>query len=381
MPVTLVTHVVGARPNFMKMAPVYLALREVPGLSQRVVHSGQHYDARMSDVFFEQLQLPWPDSNLAVGSGSHASQTADVLVRFEQELLAHPAQWVFVYGDVNSTIAAALTAKKLGVKVAHVEAGLRSHDWGMPEEINRVLTDRISDLLFTPSPDADENLRAEGVPLAAIQRVGNCMIDTLVRLLPSAVAPERFSQLGSPRRYVLATFHRPSNVDDPALLARLMTALSRIAESTPVLFPVHPRTRQRLHAGGLLPEATSRVQLMDPLGYLEFMWLQKHASAIATDSGGIQEEATYLRVPCFTMRDNTERPITCTEGSNTLVGKSPERLAECICAELTTASSPRACPELWDGAAGKRIAEIFARRIMADQNSESQISESQGVAS
>jgi UDP-N-acetylglucosamine 2-epimerase (non-hydrolysing) len=349
----------------MKMAPVYLALREVPGLSQRVVHSGQHYDSSMSDVFFEQLQLPMPDSNLAVGSGSHASQTAEVLVRFEQELLAHPTRWVFVYGDVNSTIAAALTAKKMGVKVAHVEAGLRSRDWTMPEEVNRVLTDRISDLLFTPSPDADENLRSEGVPEAAIQRVGNCMIDTLVRLLPSAAAPSQFAELGSPRRFVLATFHRPSNVDEPELLERLMKALRRIAEIAPVLFPVHPRTRQRLLAAGLLPDSASGVKLMEPLGYLEFLWLQKHASAIATDSGGIQEEATYLRIPCFTMRDNTERPITCTEGSNTLVGKSPERLAERVCAELIAASSPRACPALWDGAAGKRIAAIFARRAVS----------------
>jgi UDP-N-acetylglucosamine 2-epimerase (non-hydrolysing) len=356
-----ITHVVGARPNFMKMAPVYLALAEHPQVVQRLVHTGQHYDERMSEVFFRQLGLPKPDANLAVGAGSHAVQTAEVLVRFEQELLLHPAEWVCVYGDVNSTIAAALTAKKLGLRVAHVEAGLRSGDWSMPEEVNRVLTDRISDLLFTPSSDADVTLRAEGASPASIHCVGNCMIDTLVRLLPRLpeLVQSPLPAAVVPGGYVLATFHRPSNVDDPQLLQRLMAALHEIARRAPVIFPVHPRTRAQLAQLGLLPAQDSGVFALEPLGYMEFLWLQKHARVIVTDSGGVQEEATYLGVPCFTVRDNTERPITCSQGSNTLVGKAPERMAQLVLANLSATPGAYRCPELWDGKAGQRIAAIL----------------------
>ncbi|MGH9411334.1 MAG: non-hydrolyzing UDP-N-acetylglucosamine 2-epimerase, partial [Vicinamibacterales bacterium] len=302
-------HVVGARPNFMKLAPVYaaLVLRRAP---QLIVHTGQHYAASMSDVFFQQLALPTPDLNLEIGSASHAVQTARIMERLEQVLVDARPRCVIVYGDVNSTLAAALVAAKLGTPVVHVEAGLRSRDRSMPEEINRLVTDALADVLYTPSIDGDENLRAEGVPARKIACVGNVMIDTLVRLLPAAEREwtERWHALVPPR-YALVTLHRPSNVDDQGTLDEILAALGEIAATLPLVFPVHPRTQDRLNSAQH-KAVCSGIQLMDPVGYVEFLALQRHATAVITDSGGIQEESTYLGVPCLTLRENTERPVT-----------------------------------------------------------------------
>lgn len=346
-------HVVGARPNFMKAAPVYRALarRRVP---QTIVHTGQHYDAAMSGGIFRQLGLPRPGHNLKVGSGSHAQQTAQVMLRLEPLVAKARPDWVMVYGDVNSTAAAALTCVKLGIKVAHVEAGLRSRDRTMPEEHNRIVTDHLADLLFTPSADGDANLRAEGLPASRIKRVGNVMIDTLVRLLPEA---KRLSPLGRGEGcppFVLVTLHRPSNVDEPRKLRALMAALGRVAKAAPVLFPVHPRTRAKL--GGHVPPG---VALSEPLGYLEFLALQTRAALVVTDSGGIQEETTYLRVPCLTVRENTERPITVTVGSNELIGTDPKALERRALTVLRGGGKRGRVPPLWDGRAGERIADLL----------------------
>jgi UDP-N-acetylglucosamine 2-epimerase (non-hydrolysing) len=358
-----VTHVVGARPNFMKMAPVYFALNAVKGIVQRVVHTGQHYDARMSDVFFVELGLPAPDANLEVGSGSHAVQTAQVMQRFEQEVLNHHTDWVCLYGDVNSTVAAALVASKLGIGVAHVEAGLRSKDWSMPEEINRVVTDRLSQLLFTPSADADLNLKHEGVPSERIHFVGNCMIDTLVRLLPKATRPASLPQTIADGEFVLVTLHRPATVDDPVLLGQVLRALGYCLERAPIVFPLHPRTRAKLEAAGYV--APPRLLLIDPVGYLDFLWLEAHARVVVTDSGGVQEETSYLGVPCLTFRDNTERPVTCEFGSNRLIGRDPAQLLQFVLAAFSEPAGPKRTPPLWDGRAGERIAAVFAARALA----------------
>jgi UDP-N-acetylglucosamine 2-epimerase (non-hydrolysing) len=360
---TRVIHVVGARPNFMKMAPVYFAMAERPELSQLLVHTGQHYDEKMSDIFFHQLGLPQPDMNLGVGSGSHAVQTAQTMVGFESVVLDQKPDWLCVYGDVNSTVACALVAAKLGVKVAHVEAGLRSRDWSMPEEINRVVTDRISDLLLTPSADADENLRAEGVDPERIVMVGNCMIDTLVRLLPLAEAPKSGDW---DRPFVLVTLHRPSNVDEADMLGRIAAELKKLAEHVRVVFPIHPRTRARLDALGIELNHPN-VELLEPLGYLQFLWLQQQALAVVTDSGGIQEETTYLGTACLTLRDNTERPITCELGTNTLLGREPEKIVSEVQRAMadrqrTELAVGQRVPPLWEGAAGKRVAETIALR-------------------
>jgi UDP-N-acetylglucosamine 2-epimerase (non-hydrolysing) len=353
--VVKVVHVVGARPNFMKAAPVYMEMARDPALTTILVHTGQHYDDRMSDIFFRELGLPRPEVNLGVGSGSHATQTAGMMVRFEEVALSLRPDWVFVYGDVNSTVACALVAAKLGVKVAHVEAGLRSRDWTMPEEINRVVTDRLSDLLFTPSPDAGDNLKAEGVPADRIHWVGNCMIDTLVRLLPHA---ERPPIDGLDNRFVLLTLHRPATVDDPRLLGEMLAAFDSLPESIPVIFPVHPRTRSRLaDFGVVLPP---RFVVTEPLGYLAFLWLQQRAFAVVTDSGGVQEETTYLGTPCLTVRDTTERPITCASGSNQLVGRDPARLRAALTAQLQAGKVARRVPDRWDGLAAERIARVFS---------------------
>lgn len=351
-----ILHVVGARPNFMKMAPIAREMARHPDKFQQVlVHTGQHYDENMSKVFFEELGMPRPDVNLEVGSGSHAQQTAEVMVRFEPVVLEHQPDWVLVPGDVNSTLACALVAAKLGIKVAHVEAGLRSFDRTMPEEINRILTDQLADLLFTPSRDGDENLAREGIPTAKVRFVGNVMIDTLVRLLP--LAEQCWTSLKQQlelKRFVLVTLHRPANVDEDASLAELVAALNDVGDRAPVLFPVHPRTRCRLELSSV--SVAKSVRLLPPMGYLDFLALQTHASVVLTDSGGVQEETTYLGVPCLTVRPNTERPITITQGTNRLVPRDRTVLLEAVQSALATERpSSYTPPEYWDGKAATRI--------------------------
>lgn len=366
----LLLHVVGARPNFMKLAPVLLAGQAVPGLRQHVVHTGQHYDREMSDRFFEELGIPRPDQNLDVGSATHAQQTAAIMARIEPVLLKVRPDWVVVYGDVNSTMAAALVAVKLGIRVAHVEAGLRSRDRTMPEEINRLVTDQLADLLLTPSRDADANLRAEGIPQERIAFVGNVMVDTLLRLREQARAlavPERLGLNGS--RYVFVTLHRPSNVDDPATLRELLTALESIAGRMPVVFAVHPRTRHRISEFGLEGVAKS-VRLLNPLGYLETVGLMERSALVLTDSGGLQEETTVLGVPCLTARPNTERPVTVTEGTNRLVASTTAAVLSAVnelLADQERGVFQARQPEFWDGRAGERIIEALlpsGRRLM-----------------
>jgi UDP-N-acetylglucosamine 2-epimerase (non-hydrolysing) len=350
-----VLHVVGARPNFMKVAPVLRAL-EGADVRQTLIHTGQHYDASMSEVFFQQLEMRAPDVNLEVGSGTHAAQTAEVMIRIEPVLARFKPDFVLVYGDVNSTMAAALVCSKLGLRVGHVEAGLRSRDRSMPEEINRLVTDQLSDFLFTPSEDADDNLRREGIPGQRIFRAGNVMIDTLMRLLPRADAVRPAGVL---RNYILVTLHRPSNVDDSGWLAELLAELAEASHGLEVLFPVHPRTRQRIHEFGLETTLTGRVKLLDPLPYLEFLALQKGAAVVITDSGGIQEETTFLGVPCLTVRENTERPITVKLGTNRLVGRNASRLRKELRAALASGPSPKVAIPLWDGHAAERIAQFL----------------------
>lgn len=353
-----ILHVVGARPNFMKAAPVMDALRRHPQFEQKLVHTGQHYDANMSEIFFHQLGLPEPDVNLEVGSASHTVQTAQIMVRFEEFVQNQRPHLVLVYGDVNSTVAASLVCAKLLIPVGHVEAGLRSFDRTMPEEINRLLTDQISDLLFTPSEDGDENLLREGISPQKVHRVGNVMIDTLVRLLDKTAENEAPARLGlESGGYALVTLHRPSNVDEPETLFRIFRALEEIAHRLPVVFPVHPRTRQRLK---LLESGNdSSIKLIDPVGYLDFLTLQRAARVVITDSGGIQEETTYLGVPCLTVRENTERPITVTQGTNLLVGTDMKLLKAEVEKVLNGGAKTGKIPPLWDGKAGQRIAEVL----------------------
>lgn len=350
-----VLHVVGARPNFMKVAPVISALAQYSSIHQTLVHTGQHYDSNMSDVFFRQLGIPEPDINLEVGSGSHASQTAQIMMRFEAHVEHLKPDLVLVYGDVNSTVAATLVCTKLLVPVGHVEAGLRSRDRTMPEEINRLVTDQLSNMLFTPSEDGNENLLHEGIAEERIHFVGNVMIDTLLRLLPKADGIE----LGVPDHYALVTLHRPSNVDSPTMLPQIMDALCAISQAIPVIFPIHPRTRQRLQEFGIHTPQNSRFRLLEPVGYLEFLSLQKRATAIITDSGGIQEEATLLGVPCLTLRENTERPITVSLGTNILIGRDMERLKAEMERIMAGGGKQGQIPPLWDGHASKRIANII----------------------
>jgi UDP-N-acetylglucosamine 2-epimerase (non-hydrolysing) len=358
----LVVHVVGARPNVMKIAPVMrvLAARGVP---QKLVHTGQHYDARMSDVFFDDLGMPEPDVHLGVGSASHAEQTARVMMAFERALaeIGRP-RWVLVPGDVNSTLAAALVAAKLGIGVAHLEAGLRSNDRTMPEELNRIATDHLSDLLLTPSSDGDRNLAREGIPPHKVVQVGNVMIDSLFAALPAARAREIPARLGlRAGEYAVVTLHRPANVDDPATLARLLGALAEISSELPVVFPVHPRTRARLAEPGL-SGAASRLRTIEPLGYLDFMSLTSAAKLVLTDSGGLQEETTALGIPCLTLRENTERPITVEEGTNVVVGSDPARIVAEARRALGGGGKRGRCPPLWDGRAGERVAEALVAR-------------------
>jgi UDP-N-acetylglucosamine 2-epimerase (non-hydrolysing) len=349
-----ITHVLGARPNFMKAAPVISALAAL-GHEQRIVHTGQHYDERMSEVFFVQLGLPRPDVNLGVGSGSHARQTAEIMTGLERDFGDYSPALVVVYGDVNSTLGAAVAGSKLGVPLAHVEAGLRSFDDSMPEEINRRLTDQLCALLFATSPEAIGYLAREGRPVDAVHLVGNPMIDTLLAQLPRFDVAAAREAAGLPERYVVATLHRPGNVDDPQKAAVLVRALHEVADELDLVIPVHPRSRATLEAVGL--GAHPRVHICDPLGYLEFMGLVKGAAAVVTDSGGVQEETTLLRVPCLTLRPNTERPITITSGSNRLV--TDAELAAAVSKACQDGPYAGELPPLWDGHAGPRIARII----------------------
>jgi UDP-N-acetylglucosamine 2-epimerase (non-hydrolysing) len=344
----------------MKLAPVHRALKAAGGFEHIVVHTGQHYDRGMSDTFFEDLGIPDPDHNLGVGSGTHAQQTADIMKAVEPLLLTERPDALLVYGDVNSTVAAALVSAKLGIRVGHLEAGLRSFDWGMPEEINRVVTDRLSDLLFTPSRDGDENLRREGIPTDRIHFVGNVMIDTVARLLPEARRQADLDKWQlSEREFTVVTLHRPSNVDDPRNLAALIDALAEIGRRRPVIFPVHPRTRLRLEEFGLLPRGSGGLRLVEPVGYVEMLGLVDRSGLVITDSGGLQEETSYLGVPCLTARPNTERPVTISHGTNELV--RTEREAIIGAAERRLGTVRNGCEiELWDGRAAERIALVLS---------------------
>ncbi|HOX43475.1 MAG TPA: UDP-N-acetylglucosamine 2-epimerase (non-hydrolyzing) [Myxococcota bacterium] len=362
----LVHLIAGARPNFMKVAPIHRAA-VAAGLEARLIHTGQHYDPAMSQVFLDELGLPAPHRHLEVGSGSHAEVTARALERLEKVFQEERPDWVLVVGDVNSTLAGALAAVKLGLRCAHVEAGLRSGDRAMPEELNRLATDAVCDLLLVSEPAGLANLRREGKPDKVVRLVGNTMIDTLDRFLPAARARQTRARFGLPERgFALCTLHRPSNVDDPAELAALVARLQRVAARLPVVFPVHPRTRARLAGAGMAPPRrtdagsagamqASPLQLIDPLGYLDFVSLMADARVVLTDSGGIQEETTALGVPCLTLRDNTERPITVDEGTNQLVGAGGERLEPALDELLSGRARPGRRPALWDGHAAERI--------------------------
>ena len=392
----------GARPNFMKISPLIRSiaahnklneLRE-PRITPLLVHTGQHYDYQMSQVFFQDLKLPEPDVYLGVGSGTHAEQTGKTMIELEKLLIKERPDLLIVVGDVNSTLAGALAAVKVGIPVAHVEAGLRSGDRTMPEEINRLLTDAISDYLFTPSPDADENLSREGIPAEKVFLVGNVMIDSLLHNSPLAEKSKILKRLGLPRTgYALLTLHRPGNVDDEDGLARIMSAISEISRSIPVVFPAHPRTRKKLEDFRLLPDSPAiaypnelnepkelnelnKLVLIPPLGYLDFLNLEANAAFVLTDSGGIQEETTVLGVPCLTLRNSTERPITITRGTNTLVGNDPQRIIEQASRILASPRppdslnklnklSPSSSPPLWDGRTAERIVSIIVQRTTA----------------
>jgi UDP-N-acetylglucosamine 2-epimerase (non-hydrolysing) len=350
-----VLSVVGTRPNFMKIAPVARAIAAEDEIEHVLVHTGQHYDDAMSRVFFEELDMPQPDVYLGIGSGTHTAQTARVVAELEPVLRDQAPAVMLVPGDVNSTLAAALTAKQLGLTVAHVEAGLRSFDRTMPEELNRVLTDQMSDLLFTHSPEARAHLLAENRPAEAIHEVGNTMIDTLVSLEPVVAARDAPGRFGlTSGEYLLVTLHRPALVDGP-LLADAMAALERLAETFDVVFPVHPRTRARIEALDGPRSRDPRLRLLEPAGYLDFLGLMARAAGVLTDSGGVQEETTFLGIPCFTLRDNTERPITLTLGTNTLLGLDPARIAQIPELLPARAHDVRRVPAGWDGRAAERI--------------------------
>ena len=354
--------IVGARPNFMKAAPVVDALKKIPGTTVQLIHTGQHYDRKMSGLFFEELGLPIPDEDLEVGSGSHGEQTGQIMIRFEPVLKTKQPDLVMVFGDVNSTVAASLCAAKMNIPVAHVEAGLRSFDRTMPEELNRIVTDQLSDYLFITELSARKNLIHEGIPEEKIFFVGNVMVDTLLKHRERAQLIDAKSKLGLPSEgYGILTLHRPSNVDDTRALLEILEAVGELSRQLPIVFPCHPRTRQQLNKSEfstVLGTHGNRVMIIEPLGYLEFLSLLGDARLVLTDSGGIQEETTVLGIPCLTLRDNTERPVTIEQGTNTLVGNS----RDCILAEGAKALDGGMChgrmPELWDGKAAERIAEI-----------------------
>ena len=359
--------IAGARPNFMKIAPLIHAIEagnsngQANGIDWRLVHTGQHYDAKMSEIFFADLGIPAPHVNLEVGSGSQAVQTANVMMEFEPVCLAERPDWIVVVGDVNSTVACALVAAKLGIKVAHVEAGLRSFDRTMPEEINRLVTDALADLLLTPSPDADANLKREGVEPAKIELVGNIMIDAVVANLAKArksgVLQANDLAKGN---FVYVTLHRPSNVDDPVSLNSIMLELTRLAAQIPVVFPMHPRTRKMCAQFGISCDGTKGLKILEPIGYLDSLCLAENARFILTDSGGLQEEATYFKTPCLTLRPNTERPITITVGSNRLT--TSETLRSDIANVLSMPDRLGQIPPLWDGRTGQRIVQVLLQR-------------------
>lgn len=373
--------VVGARPNFMKIAPL---IRAIHGYNSKngsriwpfLVHTGQHYDVRMSDAFFRDLQLPEPDVHLGVGSGNHGEQTGRVLIEFEKILLSEQPDLVIVVGDVNSTLACALAAVKLHIPVAHVESGLRSFDRSMPEEINRIITDAIADYLFTPSPDGDEHLLQEGIPPEKIFLVGDIMIDSLLFNLDQAKKRKILADLGlvdSP--YALVTLHRPANVDNPETFGRILKGLLDVASRIPVIFPVHPRTRKQVSAFGLdgaftfhedfpVNSSSAKIHCFEPFGYLDFLQLMSHAKVVLTDSGGIQEETTVLNIPCITLRDSTERPITLIEGTNVLVYDDPEKIVAEVSKVLDGQGRQGKCPKIWDGHTSERIVNILCERMI-----------------
>ncbi|HYG48020.1 MAG TPA: UDP-N-acetylglucosamine 2-epimerase (non-hydrolyzing) [Allosphingosinicella sp.] len=353
--------IAAARPNFMKVAPLWHALAGTHGFEPVLVHTGQHYDVNMSDAFFADLRLPEPDHHLGVGSGSHAEQTGGVMIAYEKVAQKDRPDWIVVVGDVNSTAACAMVGGKLGIPVVHLEAGLRSRDRTMPEELNRLVTDVLADVLWTPSADGDENLLAEGIPEARISRVGNIMLDSFELVRPAIEAADVPAELGLERGgYGIVTLHRPSNVDDPAQLIRLVDSLVEVQRRLPLVFPVHPRTAKRL-SGALFDSRLARagIRLIEPLPYVRFMSLVTGAAAAITDSGGIQEETTYLGIPCLTLRENTERPVTIVEGTNRLV--KPETLLLELERALT-GPRPVRCPELWDGKTAARCVEDLRRR-------------------
>ncbi len=360
----LVHLIAAARPNFMKVAPLYHALRRQDWCRVQIVHTGQHYDANMSDTFFHDLRLPEPDYHLGVGSGSHAEQTGGVMIAYGKVAAEARPDWIIVVGDVNSTLACCLVGAKLGLRTAHLEAGLRSRDRSMPEELNRIVTDQLSDLLWTPSADADANLLAEGIPIDRIECVGNIMIDSFEMMKPQIEERRMFASFDLVTgAYGVVTLHRPSNVDTPSILAVLVDELVTIGAKIPLIFPVHPRTRARLQAAGLLDRLVQAgIRLVDPLGYVDFMSLVINAGCVITDSGGVQEETTYVGIPCLTVRENTERPITVTDGTNRLVKAEGLHLA--VEAALKDRGAMKRRPDLWDGQTAGRVVASMVRHNM-----------------
>jgi UDP-N-acetylglucosamine 2-epimerase (non-hydrolysing) len=357
--------VVGARPNFMKVAPLVQELVNYPEIFRPLlIHTGQHYDEEMSDIFFRDLELPQPDRYLGVGAGTHAEQTAKVMLAFERVCVEEKPDLVVVVGDVNSTMACAITAKKLNIPVAHVEAGLRSRDWTMPEEINRVVTDAVSDLLFTHCREANENLIREGFPKEKIHFVGNVMIDCLLAQLPRTENRGTLQRFGLvPQNYATLTLHRPSNVDHPEVFRGIVDVLVELSEVLPIVWPIHPRARKALEQDGLLSrgKSTRSLKLSEPIGYLDMLTLNRWARLIITDSGGLQEEATVLKVPCITLRENTERPVTVEAGGNRVVGNQPARIRSEVFSMLNTNGQNFTIPEFWDGKAAVRIVDVLMR--------------------
>ncbi|HED10378.1 MAG TPA: UDP-N-acetylglucosamine 2-epimerase (non-hydrolyzing) [Caldithrix abyssi] len=359
-----IINVVGARPNFMKIAPIQRVMDATEGIEPFLVHTGQHYDERMSKFFFDDLQLPQPDVYLNIGSASHAVQTARIMIEFEQVLLKEKPDAVLVVGDVNSTAACSIVASKMGIKIIHVEAGLRSNDRGMPEEINRILTDSISDLLFITEQSGLDNLKREGIPDEKVHLVGNVMIDSLIFFKEKAAQSTMLDDLGLEKQsYALITLHRPSNVDDPDVFRRLISTFQKIEKELKLIFPIHPRSRKRISEFGLdeMIASMPNLKLLDPLGYLDFMNLMHNARVLLTDSGGIQEETTYLGIPCITMRENTERPVTMEVGTNVLVGSDTDMIYEEFKKVINGRAKKGSIPPMWDGHAAERIVDIIKK--------------------